>query len=388
MCNTQTNLMCTPMETIVYVEYYGEDLTEEDTRFRFLEFSSDVVDTVRRFHPRWNARYKGALPTVTTTVFAMEGQHLSKVVLAKDKEFFENSVRNFLNAVFRKSSVKSHGVRLVDQTLDSSSQQQYDITSKVTSTAYDTADPYGNRHLLTHRSRLDVTAVVTGEYLPPPQVTVGDLVDESFAESGEYFVEELKKSDKFKGLRDLTTVSTTNVMVPTSRPTSMPLMASNQKGDGTIDDILLQRRRYLDDDHLFDEDQDETEASSTPEIVIVKAPPSRFSIFENTFSVSVYLMVTLASATAILYLIRKVFCKYMGYDRDKILGIEELLENRTVGTNNGGGLSTIHKGGDGAGLGMTSHQFSGRSIGTTSVTPFGRKPSSRSERILIINERR
>lgn len=231
--------VCTPLRCSVEVSYSAmsdpetgelkEILSDKEVEFELLGYVKDITEAV------WGSKYLGAHPVSTSTVITLSGDNL-KPMEDGSHDYFESVVKNFLNNVFQMTSLEIYDVKINKQTIN------VDVSLRRALRGRDHDDARGPQHNMNPGgmnvtseayslyadavdgmtgSSLDITTTVTGEYTPPPSLTLDTLVDESFQNSGEYFVEELKENEQFENVDKAVSrsLSLSNHMIPTSKPT-------------------------------------------------------------------------------------------------------------------------------------------------------------------------
>merc|ERR1712232_1099168 len=102
-------------------------------------------------------------------------------------KYFENSVEFFLKNMFALSSVQVHNVHVIKQ-------EPHNLKQRHLRAILDSGGRKFlrdlKRELESHSngSTLEITTTILGEYIPPPFLDLGSLIDEIFEESGEFFI--------------------------------------------------------------------------------------------------------------------------------------------------------------------------------------------------------
>ena len=165
---------------------YPNSITKEDVRFEFLQYSEEMVSVIS--NSLIKAKYTGPVPIDSKTTFTFAGNSLSELS-RESTSFFEDAVQLFLNNMFALSSVKINDVRVDEKKL--------------------LLDEWvGNT--------LEITAVLVGEYKPPPALDFGAYIDEIFEESGIFFIGGIKENKAFKGVVEMNTESVTQHYILTT----------------------------------------------------------------------------------------------------------------------------------------------------------------------------
>ena len=111
----------------------------------------------------------------------------------KDRNYLQNAVKSFLYVAFDQTSLKVYGVRLV------TNRYVQEGSRRLGNNHF----PEANLELRYDQSRqhanIEVTLIITGEYIPSPTIDVAAFIDDSILHNGSLLVENMKKKKYFIG---------------------------------------------------------------------------------------------------------------------------------------------------------------------------------------------
>lgn len=182
------NISCILVDTSLRITYATAVFRREELRFIFLKLAKDMsVD----FDFDFRSDYDGPDPKKINSIVTLHNFRPGNLNQHKSKFFFENTLRNFLNKSLEKTnpSLTVSLVKIVDKgEIEGVERESIKHRRRAT----------GRRRKVEHHfSSVDVPVTILGEYQPPPDINFEMIVQESFTNNVDVFVEDLKTNERF-----------------------------------------------------------------------------------------------------------------------------------------------------------------------------------------------
>lgn len=176
-----TDEVCSGIESVATFSH-SPHFTSTQVRYAFYLYAPDILNHILNY----SAFYTGPRATNTDVILKIDGVELEAFTNEESSEYFENTVLEFL------SDSLDGQINLADVSIKESvllphhehRQIEEDLRLK-----YSTET---SRERLHYTSSVNVSIAVTGEYQPPPDVNLRELVSDSFEDDAEILVENLK----------------------------------------------------------------------------------------------------------------------------------------------------------------------------------------------------
>lgn len=188
---TEASNTCSQIKTLIIVSHLDQ-LKTEKVRHEILNVAKEAS-----YDLPYTAYYKGVEAVTTETIISLKG--LTRLMSKDNSDLFEGKLEKFLSSSFVKNGVIVTGFQIADQQLPTKGRT---LKSSNNDDMIQKSELVRN---LQSTSSLEVTAVVTGEHTPPPDINFDNLVSDTINEGGDTIVQTLQadSSPYFKRLQSM-----------------------------------------------------------------------------------------------------------------------------------------------------------------------------------------